>query len=338
MARPRHAADRGRPPARPGADRAGQGGRDRVAARRVPGLRRGGADRRDVRHRPGRGRQGAQPAGLGRANRRLSREPAGRAAGVPARADHPRAGLRRARLRSRRRRGGGARPPPGGVRPDLRRGPGGRLHRDVPGGIRRRVGELRGQRDGGPGRHRTGRTRPRRRRRGKVGRGRPGGAPGGAGGADRRRPQPPAGPGRAHRPARPGGAGRPHAPARAAPGGARRRGDRGGRPAGAAGAVGLRALRRPEQDSAGSGLAADPRSGRRRRRAAHGSAGVRHCARGGHRRPRHCPGADADRPGRPPGRRRRDARAGAARLAMASARLAGPSRLHLRRRWYRRTR
>ena len=94
---------------------------------------------------------------------------------------------------------------------------------------------------------------------------------------------------------------RPDAAARAAPGGARGRGDRGGRAAGAAGPVGLRALPRPEQDGAGSGLAAHPRAGRGRRRPAHRSAGVRHRARGGDRRARHRPGADADRPGGPAG-------------------------------------
>ena len=84
---------------------------------------------------------------------------------------------------------------------------------------------------------------------------------------------------------------------RAAPGGGRGRGDRGGRPARPAAPVGLRALPRPQQDGPRPGLAAHPRAGRRRRRPAHGSAGVRHRARGGDRRPRDRAGADADRPG-----------------------------------------
>ena len=95
----------------------------------------------DLRHRP---EAVDRVLGLLAAAGVLDDFPAGLRAALPEYLveDRSRAGLRRACLRARRRRRGGARPPPGGVRAGLRRGPGGRLRRDVPRRVRGRLGEL----------------------------------------------------------------------------------------------------------------------------------------------------------------------------------------------------
>jgi hypothetical protein len=165
----RHVADRGGSPAGQGADRARQGRGDRIAARRVEGHDRGGAHGERLRRRARGRRPGPRPARVGRRARRLSRAHAPGAARLPAVTACPRAGLCRARLRPRRRGRGRARAPPRGVRSRVRHESRGRVRRHAARRVGDRLGELPGDGDSGPGGHRAGRPR-RRRRRGEPGR------------------------------------------------------------------------------------------------------------------------------------------------------------------------